>query len=131
MCNKQSLRSACANEQSDLSLCLSLEYSMSVRQPTEHHLNFLSLKGGSTGLSEATLVKMPHCWKSHVLTHSFYCRWSSQPVLSIASKVKSLSLGPDQFSPLKKQTRPALKQFQRTPSTGDLGISNLHIQDFS
>ena len=24
------------------------------------------LKGGCTGLSESTLVKMPHCWKSHV-----------------------------------------------------------------
>ena len=26
----------------------------------------LSLKGGYTGCSESTLVKMPHCWKSHV-----------------------------------------------------------------
>ena len=33
---------------------------------TEHHLEFLSLKGGYTGLSESTLVKMLHCWKSHV-----------------------------------------------------------------
>ena len=33
---------------------------------TEHFLEFLSLKGGCTGLSESTLVKMPHCWKSHV-----------------------------------------------------------------
>ena len=33
---------------------------------TEHHLEFLSLKGGSRGSSESTLVKMPHCWKSHV-----------------------------------------------------------------
>ena len=32
---------------------------------TEHHLGFLSLKGGCTGSSESTLVKMPHCWKSH------------------------------------------------------------------
>ena len=27
---------------------------------------FLSLKRGCTGSSESTLVKMPHCWKSHV-----------------------------------------------------------------
>ena len=33
------------------------------------HLGFLSLKGGCTGLSEATLVKMSHCWKSHVAAH--------------------------------------------------------------
>ena len=39
---------------------------MSVKLLTEHHLEFLSLKGGCTGSSESTLVKMPHCWKSHV-----------------------------------------------------------------
>ena len=34
------------------------------------HLKFLlSLKGGCTGLSESTLVKMPHCLKSHVTAH--------------------------------------------------------------
>ena len=32
----------------------------------EHHLEFLSLKGGCTGWSESTLVKIPHCWKSRV-----------------------------------------------------------------
>ena len=31
---------------------------------TEHPLEFLSLKGGYTGSSDSTLVKMPHCWKS-------------------------------------------------------------------
>ena len=36
---------------------------------TEHHLEFLSLKGGHTGSSESTLVAMPHCWKSHVTAH--------------------------------------------------------------
>ena len=33
----------------------------------EHLLEFLSLNGGCTGSSESTLVKMPHCWKSHVM----------------------------------------------------------------
>ena len=37
---------------------------MIVKLLTEHHLKFLSLKGGCTGSSESTLVKMPHCWKS-------------------------------------------------------------------
>ena len=37
---------------------------------TEHHLEFLSLKGGCTGSSESTLVKMPHCRKSHVTAHT-------------------------------------------------------------
>ena len=46
-----------------------LEYSMTVKLLTEHHLEFLSLKGGCTGSSESTLVKMPHCWKSHVTSY--------------------------------------------------------------
>ena len=39
---------------------------MIVKLLTEHHLEFLSLKGRCTGSSESTHVKMPHCWKSHV-----------------------------------------------------------------
>ena len=42
---------------------------MMVKLLNEHHLEFLSLKGGCTGLSESTLVKMPHCLKSHVMAH--------------------------------------------------------------
>ena len=44
---------------------------MIVKLLTEHHLEVLSLKGGCTGTSESTLVKMPHCWKSHVTAHLF------------------------------------------------------------
>ena len=51
---------------SDQNLCLSLEYSMSGMLLTEHHLKFLSLKGGCIGSSESILVKISHCWKSHV-----------------------------------------------------------------
>ena len=40
---------------------------MSVKLLTEHRLEFLSLKGGCTGMSESTPVKMPHCWKLHVM----------------------------------------------------------------
>ena len=42
---------------------------MSVKLLTEHHFEFLSLKGGYTGLSESTIVKISHCWKSHVAAH--------------------------------------------------------------
>ena len=56
ICDQQSLRSACAYAQSDQNLCLSLEYSMIVKLLTEHHLEFLTLKGGCTGVSESTLV---------------------------------------------------------------------------
>ena len=45
---------------------------MTVKLLTEQHFEFLSLKGGCTGWSEYTLVKMPHCWKSHVTAHSFF-----------------------------------------------------------
>ena len=39
---------------------------MSVKLLTEYHLEFLSLRGGSTGSPESIHVKMPHCWKFHV-----------------------------------------------------------------
>ena len=39
---------------------------MNFRLLTEQHLECLSLTGGCTGSSESTLVRMPHCWKSHV-----------------------------------------------------------------
>ena len=44
---------------------------MSVKLLTNHHFEFLSLKGGCTGSSECTLVKMPHCWKSHAAAQLF------------------------------------------------------------
>ena len=44
---------------------------MSVKLLTEHSLEFLSFKGGCTGSSESTLVKMSHCWKSHVAAHIY------------------------------------------------------------
>ena len=42
---------------------------LTVKLLTEQHLEFLSLKGGCTGSPESRLVKMPHCWKSHVRAH--------------------------------------------------------------
>ena len=45
---------------------------MIVKLLTEHHLEFLSLKGGCTGSSESTLVKMPHCWKSRATAHIIF-----------------------------------------------------------
>ena len=55
---------------------------MNVKLLTEHRLEFLSLKGGCRDLSESTLVKMPHCWKSHAtallysieICINIYCR---------------------------------------------------------
>ena len=44
---------------------------MTLRLLTEHHLEFLSLKGGCTGSLESTLAKIPNCWKSHVMVHLY------------------------------------------------------------
>ena len=44
---------------------------MSIKLLTEHHLEFLSLKGGCRGSSKYTRVTMPHCWKSHATAQSF------------------------------------------------------------
>ena len=71
MCNQQSLRSACAYAQSDQSFCLSLNF-LSVKLLTELHFVFLGLKGGCTGSSESTLVKMPQRWKSRHNSFEMY-----------------------------------------------------------
>ena len=71
MCDQQTLRSACAYARSDQSLCKSFEYFMTVKLLALQHLEFLSLQGGCTGSSESTLVKMPHCLKSHVMAHMY------------------------------------------------------------
>ena len=71
-----------AKPQTSLCICavdseplLVAEYSLSAKLLVKHHLEFLSLNGGCTGSSESALVKMPHCWKSHVaariLRHPF------------------------------------------------------------
>ena len=73
MCDQQRLRPAWAYAQSYQSHYWSLEYSMTVKLLSEQHLEFLSLTGGCTGSSESIQVKMPHCWKSHVVAH--YCYW--------------------------------------------------------
>ena len=44
---------------------------MIVKLLTEYHLEFLSLIGDGRGSSESTLVKMPHCWKSHATAHLY------------------------------------------------------------
>ena len=53
---------------------------MIVKLFTEYHLEFLSFKGGCTGSSESTRVKMPNCLKSHTAAHfSLCCNVQIQP----------------------------------------------------
>ena len=56
---------------------------MIVKLLTEHHLEFLSIKGGCPGTSESEHVKMPHCWKSHALAHMIHVRLFYCLVLSL------------------------------------------------
>ena len=42
---------------------------MIVELLTEHHLEFLSLKGGCRDLSKSTHVKMSNCWKFIAAAH--------------------------------------------------------------
>ena len=49
-----------------------LEYFMTVKLLTEHHLEFLVLRGGCTGSYESILVKMPQSWKSHVAAQAVW-----------------------------------------------------------
>ena len=60
---------------------------MSVKLLTEHHLEFLSLTGGSACTVQARLSlhmsKWPYCWKSHgtaQLSHKFNCALQSRVV---------------------------------------------------
>ena len=72
---------------------------------TEHHLEFLSLKGGCTGSSESTLVNMPHCWKLHVVAHMKKITHLTKPTIR---------------NTLKEQFGLGLHCFQRTEYTTGL-----------
>ena len=71
ICDQQSLRSACTYVQSDLRLCWSLEYSMSVKLMTEHNLEsklkrILHMLICVYTCQNATLV--------HVKARKFHCK---------------------------------------------------------
>ena len=53
---------------------------MIVQLLTEHHLEFLSLIGGCRTSSESTLVKLPHCWKSHAAAHIVIFQHQNGPI---------------------------------------------------
>ena len=52
---------------------------MIVKLLTEHHLEFLSSKGGCRGSSESTLVRMSNCWKSRALAQMAF---ASEPMMT-------------------------------------------------
>ena len=59
---------------------------MIVKLLTEHHLEFLSLKGGCRGSSESTLVKMSNCWKSHAGAQMSFHYWQSVDTSDVSAR---------------------------------------------
>ena len=72
---------------------------MIVQLLTEHHLEFLSLKGGYKGTSESTLVKVSNCWKSHATAHLLNSLRKRDKMLG---KPRILSLFPNSFNKFNK-----------------------------
>ena len=61
---------------------------MTVTLLTEHRLEFLSLKGDCRGSSESTLVKIPHCWKSHATAQLSFSRSNGDLVPFMIAEVQ-------------------------------------------
>ena len=112
MCDQRSLRSACAYAQSDQSFYKSLEYSMIVELLTEYQLEFLSLKGGCTGSSESTLVKIPLYWKFRVAAYMYSCVDPARLRTRLPRKCFLISTGVSRF--LKLESYPACIQCRIT-----------------
>ena len=83
---------------------------MTVKLLTEHHLEFLSLKVGCKSSPESTLVKMPHCWKSHVVTHMYMADLRSIIVCQYEWKVQRI------FTHLSRMEFPTLNQLDQSIS---------------
>ena len=66
---------------------------MIVKLQTEHHLEFLSLKGGCAGSSESTLVQMPYCWKSHVTAQMSKMKFSHTTWIYFQRSLRQEMLG--------------------------------------
>ena len=63
---------------------------MIVKLLAEHHLEFLSLKGGCRSSSESTLVKMSNCWKSHAQAHFISNAWMGMKIPAITLGVATM-----------------------------------------
>ena len=75
---------------------------MSVKLLTEHHLEFLCLKGSCKGWSESTLVKMPHCWKSRVTAQLWFIRFRKLLLMSLKYSVFEISMENGAFASLEQ-----------------------------
>ena len=74
---------------------------MSVRLLAEHHFGARSLQGGCTGSSESTLVKIPHCWKSHVAAQMGFARLLTlEPMLTVSKNANKGQMDLDATKPV-------------------------------
>ena len=94
---------------------------MTVKLLTEHHLRFLSLKGGCTDSSESTLVKVPHCWKSHVTAQMLSGLTCWCTLITYIPKSMGKTRNKDSVSFLSVYSKTCLKQSlkKRTQNIGD------------
>ena len=60
---------------------------MTVKLLTEHHLEFLSFKGGCRGSSESTHIKMPHCTRLKLLFRSILLKGISNSIYNASASV--------------------------------------------
>ena len=74
---------------------------MTVKLLREHHFEFLSVKGGCTGLPESKLVKMPHNVGNHMSWLILPClanMYNWNMVMSVAAKHSTFYRGSLSYS---------------------------------
>ena len=112
---------------------------MTIKLLTGQHLEFLSLKGGCTGLSESTLVIMPHYWKSHVSAHCllsddiFTVMLGFNSILNMSCPNSSVWLGnqkSDIFSCMTKNTYLILRETPDGKPTDMIAATLLNMETF-
>ena len=60
---------------------------MTVKLLTEHHLEFLSFKGGCRGSPESTHIKMPHCTRLKLLFRRILLKGMSNSIHDASASV--------------------------------------------
>ena len=104
----------------------------------EQNFEFLSLKGSCTGLSECTLVKMAHCWRSLVTAQNIYLSLLLLPGVLQASPRPSWSVSDWSVLTVALQLSQASPTLSKSPSSwlglavkGQLSMaSNIPIEAF-
>ena len=67
---------------------------MIIKLLTEHHLEFLSLKGGCRGSPESTHVKISNCWKAHAFAH-YYSTYHINGIIFKCRKICQITEVPE------------------------------------